>query len=96
MQELQERYFRDPTLSSHVWWGCLPRYLTKRPSSDVADCDRVTANTTGCTTTYFSWGSGILEQRVSGTMDTTRWTDSMACSFPRFKSVIFLFISGDI
>jgi hypothetical protein len=37
--------------------------------------------------TFSSCSSGILEQRVSGTVDRTRWTNSMACSFPRFKAL---------
>jgi len=66
---------------------CLPQYLIKRPSRTVAmcgpsDCDRVTVDTRWCATTYFLGGSGILEQSVSGTMVTKRWTDSMASSFP--------------
>ena len=32
----------------------------------------------------------ILEQRVSETVDRTRWTDSMACSFPWFECFRFL------
>jgi hypothetical protein len=34
---------------------------------------------------FSSCSSGILEQRVSGTIDKRRWTYRMACSFPWFK-----------
>jgi hypothetical protein len=32
-----------------------------------------------CSTTLSSCSSGVLEQRVSGTLGRTRWTNSMAC-----------------
>jgi transcription elongation factor Elf1 len=35
--------------------------------------------------TTFSCIAGIHEQRVSGTVDRTRWTNSIACSFPDLK-----------
>ena len=40
----------------------------------------------GCSDTFSSCSSGILEQHVSGTKDRTRWV----CSFPWFKSLRFL------
>jgi hypothetical protein len=33
-------------------------------------------------TTFCSCSSVVFEQRVAGTMDKTRWTNSTACSFP--------------
>jgi hypothetical protein len=33
---------------------------------------------------------GILEQRVTVTTGMTRWTNSMACSYPWFTTLIFL------
>jgi hypothetical protein len=39
---------------------------------------------------------GILEKRVSGKTDTTRWTNSMACSFPWFKSLTFFYLWGHL
>ena len=41
-----------------------------------------------CSTTLSSCSSGILEQRVSRTIDRARWTKSMACSLPWFTSLI--------
>jgi hypothetical protein len=41
-------------------------------------------------TTLSSCSSGILELRVSGTMNTTEWTNSMASSCTWIKSLTFL------
>ena len=40
-------------------------------------------------TKFFSCISGSFAQRVSGTLDRTKWTNSMAGSFPCFKSLRF-------
>lgn len=43
-----------------------------------------------CSATFSLCSSGILEIRVSGTLDRTRLTNSTACFFPSFKSLRFL------
>ena len=74
-------------------------HLTKSRSSAVAMCvDMQTVivlrwvQNVPLTHIFSSWGSGILEQRVSVTMDRTRWTNSMDCSFPWFRSLKFSYL----
>ena len=53
-----------------------------------AHCDSFVVHLTWCSTTFSSCSPRTLEQRVYGTLDRTRWTNSMACSFPQIKSLI--------
>ena len=64
-------------------WGCLPWFSTKRSSTTVARCGSAdygsfVVHVWCCCTTFCSCSSAVLEQGVSGTMDKTRWTNSMA------------------
>ena len=76
-------------------WSCLAPFSMKSPSRAVARCgsadyDSIMVHAWWCSTIFSSCNSGILEQRVSGTMVITRWTNSMARSFRCFKTLRFL------
>jgi len=67
--------------------GSLPRFAAEGPYRAVARCRSADhgsfmVHVTGCSITFSNSSPKILEQRVSGTLDRTRWTNSMACSFP--------------
>jgi hypothetical protein len=72
--------------------------LSQRPSTAVAihESTEVKSLTVHacCWSTSSSCGSAILEQRVSGTTDSTRWTKSKACSFPLIY-IPYIFMSVD-
>ena len=96
MQDLQETaYYRTLLSSATCDWGYLPRLATKRPSRAVARCgsadrDLCMFRAWWCFTTFSYCSSEILEQHVSGRIYKTRWTSSMACSFPRLQFLWFL------
>jgi len=95
MQALQEQLARTLPSSATCYWGYLPRLATKRPSRAVARCgsaewDLFMLHAWWCSSTFSHCSSRILERRVSGRMCKTRWTNSMAYSFPRLQSLGFL------
>jgi len=84
-------YFFPP----HLTGVSLPRFTTESPYRAVARCwstdyDSFMVHVIWCSTTFSSCSLRILEQRVSGTLDRPRWTNSMVCSFPCLKSPILL------
>ena len=94
MQTLQEQHARTLLSSTTCYWGYLPRLATKRPSRAVARCgsaewDLFMLHAWWCSTTFSYCSSRILEQRVSGRMCKTRWTNNMACPFPTFNPLDF-------
>jgi len=67
-------------------WGSLPRFTVEGPSRAVARCCSADYylfmfHVTWWSTTVSSCSPRVLEQRVYWTLDRTRWTNSMACSF---------------
>ena len=73
-------YFLPPRLTGpfdhHSHRNVLPELLQ--------DVDPFMVQQWWCTTTFSACTSTIIEQCVSGTVGRTRWTNSMACAFPRF------------
>jgi hypothetical protein len=67
--------------------GFLPRFTVEGSYRAVARCwitdyDLFMVHVTWCSTTFYSCSPRILKQRVSVSLDTARWTNSIACSFP--------------
>jgi hypothetical protein len=84
-------YFLPPRLTV----GSLPWFTAEGPSTAVARCwfaDYISlmVHVTWCSTISSSCSPRVLEQAVSGTLDMTRWNNSMTCSFPWLISLILL------
>jgi hypothetical protein len=84
-------YFLPPRLTV----GSLPWFTAEGPYKAVARCwfaDYVSfvVHVTWCSTIFSSFSPRVLEQRVSGTLDMTRWNNSMTCSLPWLISLILL------
>jgi len=94
MQALQETDSWDPISFHHVWLGlysiiprtALPELLQ---GGDLQTEVQLTVHTWWRCTNFFSCFSGSFTRRVYETLDRTNWTNSMAFSFPWFKSLLF-------
>jgi hypothetical protein len=64
------------TVDHSFHWNVLPELLQ--------EVDPFLVHTLWCSTTFSACIATILEQRVSGKICRTRWTNSMACAFPWF------------
>ena len=87
----------SPTTSDYGW---LPRFPKKLFPELLQDVDLRTGNHLwfihiGAPHTFSSCSSRILEQPVSETMDSTKWTNRTACFFPWLKA-LSSFISVEI
>jgi hypothetical protein len=95
MQALQKTDFWDPTFFPHVLLGLFTVISYERPSiavrrSGLRTRINVLFTHNGAPPQFFAYSLGILEKSISGTMDGTRRTNSVICSFPWFKSLVFL------
>ena len=100
MQIIQEADFWNPNFSQHIWlW--LFAAISYVPS--YHSCWKMWICRLGIiygshmlvVHTFSSCSSGILEQPVPEAVDSTKWTNRTACSFPWLKS-LNSFISVDI
>ena len=101
MKALRQTDFWDSTFFYHVRLGAvyhnflrnvLPELLQK---VDLQTGILLRSIHDGAAPYFLYCISGILEQPVAGTTDRTRWTNSKACSFCGFTTLI-IFISGEI
>ena len=96
MQALQEIDFWKPTFFHHAQQGL---FTATCYAASFHSCCKMWICILGfiygscmirSSTTLSSCSSSILEQSVSRTMGRKRWTNSMACWMPWFKSLRFL------
>jgi hypothetical protein len=83
-------YFLPPRLTGAVYHD-IPRSVLPEllQGVDLQTEIQLMLHTWWRCTNFFSCISGNFAQHVSGTLDRTKWTISMACSFPWFKSLRF-------
>jgi len=97
---MQDVDFWNPNFSQHNWLGLFTA-ISYAPSFRIC-CKMwicrlgiIYGSYTLVVHTFSSCSSGILEQPVSEAVDSTKWTNRTACSFPWLKS-LNSFISVDI
>jgi hypothetical protein len=94
MHSLGQTDFWGPILIHRFWLGLLPSFATKCLSRAVAKCESAEWDLFMVHPRWYSTTSpgtpGILEQRISRTTESSRWTNGVTCSFRWITSLIFL------